>query len=201
MEVSGEGGRAAAGSVDGDGKCAVAGSVDGKRAARGSGKSRPRRPPLRSLDYPCTKLLRQRRLLAYLGRAFYVDLYEVANGGMRAVFNLSGLVQQIKAGQLEEARSYVIKFVPLYTSSYEATILALFLQGLTAINSFAGGTTMAAAILCHWYKSIYKLPVLAKYPCFATLVDNQWRIQRGSRGVSSPPYCPPDSGAPPRAPS
>ncbi|CAO2036411.1 unnamed protein product [Urochloa humidicola] len=57
-------------------------------------------------------------------------------------------------------------------SSNEAELLALFLQDLMAIDCFAHGQPTVAAVLCDWFISIYRHPVLAKYPCFAALVDD-----------------------------
>ena len=89
---------------------------------------------------------------------------------MRVIFHLRDLLKQVKAGQLREACYYVLSFAPFEQSSHEATLLALFLQDLGAILDFGDGHTMAPGILCDWFISLYNHRVLAKYPCFATLV-------------------------------
>ncbi|OEL19393.1 hypothetical protein BAE44_0019588 [Dichanthelium oligosanthes] len=67
---------------------------------------------------------------------------------------------------------YVRSFAPPKQSSNEAVLLVVFLEHLRAINCFAHGQTTAASILCDWFISIHRHPVLAKYPCFAALVDD-----------------------------
>ncbi|XP_062184973.1 uncharacterized protein LOC133888662 isoform X2 [Phragmites australis] len=147
----------------------MAASVEGEREGAGSGEGKRL---LHSLDYPCTERLRLRRLFAYLRGRSYADIYEAANKRMRVVFHVRDLVKQVKAGQLREAYLYVQSFVPMGRSSDEAEILSLFLRDLMAFNYFASGDAKAAGILCDWFIRIYRHPMLAKYPCFATLVDH-----------------------------
>lgn len=92
---------------------------------------------------------------------------------MGVIFHVRDLVKLVKAGQLREASYYYVRsFAPLERSSSEAGLLALFLQDLMAINCFVDGQVTVAAILCDWFIRIYRHPVLAKYPCFAALVED-----------------------------
>ena len=58
------------------GEQAVAGSGEQERALANSTNVGVGRPLLRSLDYPCTARLRLRRLLPYLRRYSYEEIYE-----------------------------------------------------------------------------------------------------------------------------
>nr|CAB3488180.1 unnamed protein product [Digitaria exilis] len=125
---------------------------------------------LQSLDYPCTKRLRLRRLLAYHRRYMYEDVYKLMGTRMRLVFDVKDLVLLVKRGQWRAASSYVGCFFDVGSTSEEATLLLLFLQDLLALNEFAQGVHIVTCLLSDWILSIYKEPVLAEYPCFATLV-------------------------------
>ncbi|KAL6651338.1 hypothetical protein ACP70R_010263 [Stipagrostis hirtigluma subsp. patula] len=166
MASPGEGARAVA--VPHEGGQAAAGSREGERAAAGSGGAK--RALSRSLDYPCTRRLRLRRLLAYLRRHSYTEVHQSAIRKMGVIFDIRGLVRQVKAGQLDDAYFYVDSFAPFDKSSREANLLALFLEYFMAINKFASGQVMAGRLVCTWFRSIYKSPVLAKHPCLATVV-------------------------------
>nr|CAB3488189.1 unnamed protein product [Digitaria exilis] len=176
MASASQGERAVAGLEDGEsavpmsveGELAVPIAGDGKRAVVGSAEGGG--TLLRSLEYPCTARLRRRRLLAYLRGHSCDEIYEAAKEKICVIFHVRDLVKQVKAGQLREAYYYIRSFAPINQSSSEASLLALFLQDLMAINCFVNGQTTVASILCDWFISIYRHPVLAKYPCFAALV-------------------------------
>ncbi|KAF8651552.1 hypothetical protein HU200_063373 [Digitaria exilis] len=122
---------------------------------------------LQSLDYPCTKRLRLRRLLAYHRRYTYED----------------DLVRLVKRGQWRAASSYVGCFFDVGSTSEEATLLLLFLHDLLALNEFAQGVHIVTCLLSDWFLSIYKEPVLAEYPCFATLVADVLFLQSDHAGA------------------
>lgn len=87
------------------------------------------------------------------------------------IFHVEDLVEQVQTGKFREAYCYVRVYAPLDQSSDEAELLALFLEDLMAISSFAQGDIMVAGIVCDWFKNLYKRPLLSsKYPCFASLV-------------------------------
>ena len=86
------------------------------------------------------------------------------------IFEVKDLVKLVKTGQWRVAASYIIGFVPSDSMSDAATQLLLFIQDLMSLSDFAQGVTIMACLLSDWVLSIYKEPVLAEYPCFATLV-------------------------------
>ncbi|KAK3157870.1 hypothetical protein QOZ80_2AG0129400 [Eleusine coracana subsp. coracana] len=144
-------------------------SGGGERAVAVSGEGRPP-SPLDSLEYPCTRRLRLRRLLAYLRGYSHWGAYDAVNRATREIFHVSHLVNHVKAGQWGEALTYVLGFVNLYTSGHEAGSLLRFIDDFKAICSFADGGTLGASYLRSWFLQIYNQPVLSKYPYFATLV-------------------------------
>nr|CAB3485683.1 unnamed protein product [Digitaria exilis] len=149
---------------------AVLGFVDDKLAAA-SGPGEGERSISHSLEYPCTARFRLRRLLAYLRRWHsHAEVYEAARANTRVIFHVKDLVKKVKEGQWREAGYYVNRFAPFYQSGYEARLLMMFLHDLMALSDFSNGHVMVASYLCDWFMSIYKTPVLNKYPCFATLV-------------------------------
>ncbi|RLM75512.1 hypothetical protein C2845_PM15G21120 [Panicum miliaceum] len=123
---------------------------------------------LRCLDYPCTRHLRLRRLLAY-HRRYTHEEDEKEDAFDELIFEVKDLVKLVKTGKWRVAASYIIGFVPSDSMSDEATLLLLFLQNLMSLNDFAEGVTIMACLLSDWFLSIYKEPMLAEYPCFATL--------------------------------
>ncbi|CAO2043627.1 unnamed protein product [Urochloa humidicola] len=155
----------------GDGKLPAAASpVDGELAVEAAGSGEGKRSFLHSLDYPCTGRFRHRRLLAYLRGHGSAGVYEAARASMPVIFHVKDLVKKVKEGQWREASYYVNRFAPLYESGYEARLLMLFLQDLKALSDFSNGRVMVASYLCDWFISMYKTPMLDKYPCYATLV-------------------------------
>ncbi|KAF8670268.1 hypothetical protein HU200_050803 [Digitaria exilis] len=157
---------------------AVLGFVDDKLAAA-SGPGEGERSISHSLEYPCTARFRLRRLLAYLRRWHsHAEVYEAyapskpifIAANTRVIFHVKDLVKKVKEGQWREAGYYVNRFAPFYESGYEARLLMMFLHDLMALGDFSNGHVMVASYLCDWFMSIYKIPMLDKYPCFATLV-------------------------------
>ncbi|CAL5015014.1 unnamed protein product [Urochloa decumbens] len=148
---------------------AVASPVD-ELGVEVTGSGEGKRCLLHSLDYPCTARFRHRRLLAYLRGHGSAGVYEAARASMPVIFHVKDLVKKVKEGQLREAGYYVNRFAPLYQSGYEARLLMLFLQDLTALSDFSNGRVMVASYLCDWFISMYRTPMLDKYPCYATLV-------------------------------
>ncbi|KAG2574502.1 hypothetical protein PVAP13_7KG353740, partial [Panicum virgatum] len=67
---------------------------------------------LRCLDYPCTKRLRLRRLLAYHRRYTHEEVYTTMNRRTRLIFEVKDLVKLVKTGKWRVAASYIIGFVP-----------------------------------------------------------------------------------------
>ncbi|KAK3141577.1 hypothetical protein QOZ80_4BG0335640 [Eleusine coracana subsp. coracana] len=146
----------------------MAGSSETERAVSESGEGEL--ALLTSLDYTCTARLRLHRLLAYLRRHSCPEVYQPANEKMRVIFHARELVKKVKGGQWREAALYVLRFAPFSQSGFEGRHLVLFLQDFMALNDFTDGHMMAPRFLCNWFASIYKKPVLDKYPCFATMV-------------------------------
>ncbi|KAK3143774.1 hypothetical protein QOZ80_4AG0304770 [Eleusine coracana subsp. coracana] len=167
MAGPGEIERAVAGSGEVDRAVAVSSEVE--RAMAGSGKDEL--SPLHSLDYPCTARLRRRRLFASL-RWYSWELYQAAKMIMPVIFHTKDLVKKVQEGQWQEARCYIDRFAPFINSGYEAKLLMLFLHDFMILNGFADGRAMPRSCLWDWLNSIYQKPVLDKYPCFATLVDD-----------------------------
>ncbi|KAL6843873.1 hypothetical protein ACP4OV_026444 [Aristida adscensionis] len=85
MAASGEGVRVEA--VPGDGKQAVAASGEGERVL------------LHSLDYPCTRRLRLRRLVAYLRRFGHGGILEVVNRWKPVIFRLGHMGELVEDGK------------------------------------------------------------------------------------------------------
>lgn len=87
------------------------------------------------------------------------------------VFEVKDLVMLVKRGQWRAASSYVADFVERESRSDEATLLLRFLQdppGPQRLRPSRPHRDMPALGLVP--KHLYKEPVLAEYPCFATLV-------------------------------
>jgi len=95
---------------------------------------------------------------------------------MGVIFHAWDLAKQVKDGLLRDAYYCVRSFAPHHDSSDEATLLANFLLQLMGIYGyFAGGNgnnPCAASVVCDWFIELYEKPVLAKYPCLATVVDD-----------------------------
>lgn len=68
------------------------------------------------------------------------------------------------------ASNYLIRFICPTSMSYENRLLLGFIQELTLVKDFADGKYRVASSVSNWFVSIYRKPVLAAYPCFATLV-------------------------------
>ncbi|RLM73489.1 hypothetical protein C2845_PM15G21510 [Panicum miliaceum] len=151
-----------------EGERAVAGSGEQERALAGSSKGG--RALLRSPDYPCTARLRLRRLLAYLRRHSYEHIYDVARDKLVVIFDVRYLVDRVMFGVWRTACNYLIRFVDPTSMSYESRLLLGFLQKLMVLSGVADGKHMMASSVSNWFVSIYGKPVLAAYPCFATLV-------------------------------
>ena len=83
------------------------------------------------------------------------------------IFNVKYLAKMVREGQLRDASYYLGGFAG-YDSSYEGGLLNVFLFDLLAYKAFADGRIRVIGYLCDWLVSIYKKPVLDKYPCFAT---------------------------------
>ncbi|KAK3154015.1 hypothetical protein QOZ80_2BG0184740 [Eleusine coracana subsp. coracana] len=146
-------------------------SGGGERTAAASGEDGAP-SPLDSLEYPCTRRLRLRRLLAYLRGYSHWGAYDAVNRATREIFHVSHLVNHVKAGQWGEALKYVLGFVNLYTLGHQADSLLKFINDFKAICSLADGGTLGASYLRSWFLQIYNNhpAVLSKYPYFATLV-------------------------------
>ena len=87
------------------------------------------------------------------------------------IFNVKYLAKMVREGQLRDASYYLGGFAG-YDSSYEGGLLNVFLFDLLAYKAFADGRIRVIGYLCDWLMSIYKKPVLDKYPCFATVVTD-----------------------------
>ncbi|KAJ1293415.1 hypothetical protein BS78_01G066400 [Paspalum vaginatum] len=151
----------------------MASSSEGERASAAvSGEGE--REVLDYLDYPCTERLRLRRLVACFSDYQFIDIYPLVRNKMGVIFHASDLAKQVNAGLLRDAYHCVRSFAPFHDSSNEATLLATFLQQLMGIYGyFAGGNNpCAACVVCDWFIKLYEMPVLAKYPCFAAVVDD-----------------------------
>lgn len=85
------------------------------------------------------------------------------------IFNVKYLVKQVREGQWRDASYYLGGFE---AKSYEARLLNVFLFDLLAYKAFADGHIRVIGYLCDWLMSIYRKPVLDKYPCFATVVTD-----------------------------
>ncbi|WVZ60709.1 hypothetical protein U9M48_010695 [Paspalum notatum var. saurae] len=148
----------------------MASSSEGERAAAVSGEV------LDYLDYPCTERLRLRRLVACFSDYRFIDIYRLVRNKMGVIFHAWDLAKQVKDGLLRDAYYCVRSFAPHHDSSDEATLLANFLLQLMGIYGyFAGGNgnnPCAASVVCDWFIELYEKPVLAKYPCLATVVDD-----------------------------
>ena len=66
--------------------------------------------------------------------------------------------------------NYLIFVHPTSTKSYESWLLLGFLQELRVLNGFADGDWKLASLVSNRFARIYREPLLAAYPCFATLV-------------------------------
>lgn len=149
----------------------MAGSGEGgERAVAGSGEG-GERPLLHSLEYPCTRRLRRRRLLACIRMHSHVDVYLTARQKTYVIFKVKYLAKMVREGQWRDASYYLGGFSG-YDSSYVGRLLNVFLQDLVAFEAFADGRIRVIGYLCDWLMSIHKKPVLDKYPCFATVVTD-----------------------------
>ncbi|TVU15843.1 hypothetical protein EJB05_39384, partial [Eragrostis curvula] len=157
--------------------------------AVGEGSGEGHRVLLRSLDYPCTARLRLRRLHAYHRRyshwAVY-DAYGILFLDIPCLIDSCYVLQPSitipadlhRSSQDErqydrdvprnwrKASSYLQGFLPFHHPiSDEASLLVL------TLDDFADGKTVVTCMISDWVLiSIYKHPVLARYPCFATFV-------------------------------
>jgi len=90
---------------------------------------------------------------------------------MYVIFHVKYLVKKVGEGQWRDAFYYLGGFARR-DSSHETRLLTAFLQDLVAFKAFADGHIRVIGYLCDWLMSIYKKPVLDKYPCFATVVTD-----------------------------
>ncbi|TVU27231.1 hypothetical protein EJB05_29828 [Eragrostis curvula] len=127
---------------------------------------------LRSLDYPCTRRLRLRRLFAYHRRYSGEAIYNLMKEDTRVFFHLKDFIKLVKIGQWRKAAYYLMGFFPLFSgpTSPEARLLMSFHKFLMSLDDFADGKVMVTCLISDWILEIYREPVLVKYPYLANLV-------------------------------
>lgn len=86
------------------------------------------------------------------------------------VFDVRDLMKLVRLGLWRPASYYLLGFLHCQPTSYECELLLVFLEDLKHLNYFAEGDQLVTRSLSDWFLSIYKKPVLDKYPCFSTLV-------------------------------
>lgn len=93
---------------------------------------------------------------------------------MPTIFHTKDMAKKVKEGKWAEAAFYVNSFAPFSMSGTEARLLVQYLIDFNALDAFAqdGCILLGGNYFWNWLKSMYKEPMLDKYPCFATLVQD-----------------------------
>jgi hypothetical protein len=89
---------------------------------------------------------------------------------MVVIFDVRYLVDRVMFGMWWTACNYFVRFIQPTSMSYESRLLLGFLRELRVLNGFADGDWKLASLVSNRFARIYREPLLAAYPCFATLV-------------------------------